>query len=251
MTETKIAKFKRLFPWVDTKYVNFPWADPEEYNVIPLSKVASDIKAELVAEYITPYNLPWLPGYVLKELVEADQEQDMGIKYERLRVARNKAQNAHLAALANGRIKNKDEIVEPMAESTKEMLRELNEKRKAEKASKKAMVEKADTLTNVKQVAPVDYASNRLGPLLKKTASKKPVFNNLEAQKSLVDKYKWCIAGSFVQDPNRPTGTLASIKCEICGNPRQVALADLFHVKCCIACKKHKKGSNGKKLDIK
>lgn len=232
MPETRTTKFKRLFPWADPKYADFPWADPEELNAIKLSGEAAQLKEELVAEYITPYNLAWLPGYVLKELVDADREPNAGIKHERLKAAQDKAQNAHLAALANGRIKNKDEVTEPMSEDVKEHLRDLNEKRKAEKAVKKALVEQADKTINIKESKVPD-------PITKVTKkAKKTVFNDPEAQAALIAKYSWCIPGSFVQDAVKPGLTLVSIKCQKCGNPRQIHLADLFHVQKCVACKK-------------
>jgi len=232
-TETRPAKFKRLFPWADPKYATFPWADPEELNVIKLSGEAAQTKDELVAEYVTPYNLAWLPGYVLKELVEADREPNAGIKHERLKAAQDKAQNAHLAALANGRIKNKDEVTEPMPEDVKEHLRDLNEQRKAEKAAKKALVAQADKVTQTQGLTMPD-------PVTKVVKKAKGIFNDLEAQAALITKYPWCIPGSFVQDSVKAGLTLVSIKCKHCSKPRQIHLADLFHVQKCVACKKVK-----------
>lgn len=226
--ETREQKFKRLFPWVDPKYAMFPWADPEYYDAQPLPPDLQQVKDELKAEYITPYNLPWLHGYVVKELVEA--AKDESTKAERIKKARDKASMAFLADQASGRIRLKDEDAEPMPEEVKIHLKELNQERRELKKQ-----EREARLARIAQI------EGSMEP--KKVKSKIPMFSDPEAQAALKVKYPWVVAGSFSQDPEKSGGTLLNIQCETCKGERSIHLADAFHTKTCKTCKGKKNGS--------
>jgi hypothetical protein len=141
--ETKLQKFKRLFPWMDVKYASFPWSDPEELNLIPLPPDLAKVKDELTSEYILPYKLPWLAGYVLKELIDTIPLESVS-RYEGIERARAQAYTAYLADKVNGRIKN--ENTEPMPEELKQRFRKITEERKAEKKAKRELINSADAI---------------------------------------------------------------------------------------------------------
>jgi hypothetical protein len=231
VAETREQKFARLFPWIVEHHKEMGWgfvyadnwADPEEYDLVPLSQELQIIKQQLIDKYITPYKTArWgklLPGYVLKRLVLADKSTGT----ERVRLiqwAREGAESSYLSARAIGEIKVDDPNAEPMPEEVKERLRDLNQLRREEKKLKQSRIESS---------AP---------------KAKLPIFKDLTQQQAAQAKYPWIILGTFAQDPEKPGGTIVQIQCQAkksgCEKVRTIHLADAFQVKTCKSCKNKK-----------
>jgi len=201
---------------------NDNWADPEEYDIIPLSPELQTIKQQLLNKYITPHKTTrwgnFLPGYVLKRLMLADAATGT----ERIRLikwAEEGAEINYLAARALGEIKVINPNTEPMPEKVKQHLKDLNERRREEKKISK-VIKAANT-----QISKV----------------KLPVFKDNKQQIVAQNKYPWIVPGTFTQDPGKPGGTIVQIKCQIqgpgCKKTRTIHLADAFQVKICTSCR--------------
>jgi hypothetical protein len=182
------------------------------------------IRDDINAEFFDPFGVK-MPGYVLKQLVLASKSDSLATRSFHIEQARQKAHTSYLSKWSKGEIKIKDENAEPMPEDVKAQLRELNEKRRAEKRAER----------EAKEARQKQFDFDGEKKVAKK--SKKPVFDDPETQKLVLTKYPWAIPGSFRQDPEKAGGTNLDIKCQRCGMTRTIHLADAFQVKFCTACK--------------
>ena len=222
---------------MDEKYSTFPWHDPEEYGAVKLPSDLESVKLNLMEKYITPFGLPWLPGGVLKILVEAINLEGID-RANAILKASEASHVAYLSDVAKGRIKLKDETTTPMPEEVKQHLRELNQARRDEA---KALREARE-----QRLAAFDEKKSPKAP-----KSGGPVFSDKLQQDALILKYPWIRLGSFRQDPEKAGGTLLAIICQSCGADREIHLADAFHCKFCKLCKGKKKNAPKSKLDRK
>jgi hypothetical protein len=168
---------------------------------------------DLYEKYLKPHGLD-IPGYMLKPLVEAINAT-ASERVILLEKARQKAELHYLGSWARGLIKVRTKNHKPMSEDTKQYLKELNEARREERKAKSS----EHTHVNVQKKVKV------------------PVFQDTDKQKEIKSKYPWVIEGTFRQDPHKAGRTCVDIKCQKCGTPRTIHLADAFQVKLCTKCR--------------
>lgn len=200
--DTELERLKKIFPY----------ADPIELDKVELDADVQEIKNQMIAQYVTPYDLGTLPGYVLKTLIEASN--DPVKRFDKLKLAWLQVRTDHLALIAQHKIRSNNEEAntsKPMSEETKAYLREIQKSKKD------------------KDIGFVAEPTPKVAKL--------PVFRDESKQAELILKYPWAIAGSFKQDPDKAMGTVLDIKCQKCGANRHIHLADLFQVKLCLVCK--------------
>lgn len=194
MSKHHLHDYKAIFGHANASdYDSYRWPD--------------DIKQAidgLIKEHYEPYTSERLEGFILKRFKAAAEEADLGKRGEKLKEALDAAwlQYRHY----------KPKTTEPMPEEVKEMLKELNETRRA--------VKKKDA-----------------APPAPKKEKPPPVHSDPKRQLEFCNKYPWAVPGSFKQDPLKAGGTLVSIKCE-CGSTREIHLSDLFQVRKCNVCKR-------------
>jgi hypothetical protein len=225
--ETREQKFKRLFPWMDPGYASGPWSDPEEYDLISLPGILAIAKADFIARYVTPYGLPWLPGYILKDLVDISKLPDSEWA-ERLKKTGSRMATSHLADIAAGRINVKDNISYSMPEEVCQKCQEVLD-------TPVAVV--VESKPKSKKESNKDTAAKPV----KKT--KVPVYLDKAVQGDLTQKYPWAIG--FRQDQDKAGGTIVDVKCVICSDVKSVYLYNVYQCKMCKACK----GKNAKTIN--
>lgn len=179
----------------------FGYAKPDDYKdyVWPDDvKVAMD---SVLEEHFRPYTTDGFEGWILKRFKAAAEETNLGKRADLIAEAKQ-------AAFLQYRDYLPREDMAPMPDDVKQMLKELNESRRAPASDKK-----------------------------EPAAKLKPAFDDPDRQLELCKKYPWAVPSSFIRDPEKAGGTLVSIACE-CGKTRQVHLSDLFQVRKCHDCKK-------------